>query len=495
MRRYDHNLSFAHSLSLNMGYLVPLAAVDVLPGDTFIHGTSALVRVAPLAKPVMHLVDIRVHHWFVPNRIVWDDWEEFIVGNEGGVTYPTVAPTSAAEAAVYDHMGVEPVTGVGFDALPLRAYNLIFNEFYRDQDLVTARTIDLTDGVDTTTARTLAQIAWGKDYFTTARSTPQQGTAVDVAFSAGTAPVLGVGWDATNLPTFEASQTTRETGGTSRVYASRAQDADAGFRTVMEVDPGNAGFPFVRADLSQATGGIDINDLRRAVALQRIAEARSFFGSRYADFLRFYGVNPRDGRLQRPEYLGGGKAEISFSEVLATAEGSTVDVGDLFGHGISGLRTKRYRKMFEEHGWMITLMSVRPKGVYQNGIPRRFLRREPTDFWHRELELLPWQSVTELELFAAGSSANIFGYTPRFEEYRETPSYVSGTFRGGTEEDWTLAREFASAPTLNSSFITCTPSDRIYQDTSMPELLVNSYHDIRARRLVARHASLKGVGL
>jgi hypothetical protein len=479
LRRFDHDLSHVHTLSANMGLLIPIAAVDVLPGDSFIHATNLLARVAPLQKPVMHPVEIRVHNWFVPNRILWDDWEDFAVGNEGGATYPTLTPASAAETPIYDHMGVEPVTGVAFDALPIRAYNTIWNEYYRDQDLSTARGVDDLD---------LARIAWGKDYFTTARAVPQQGTAVEVGFSQGTAPITGLGFQSGAAMSI-ASRTILETGGTSRT-TNTSNSGSSTPNPILEEDPSNAGYPYVHADLSAATGGIDINELRNAVALQRIAEARSMFGSRYADFLRFYGVNPRDGRLDRPEYLGGGKQTISFSEVLATAEGTNTEVGDLFGHGIAGMRSRRYRKMFEEHGWMLSLLSVRPASIYQNGIPRRFSRTEPTEFWHRELEIMPWQSIPETELYGAGNADTVFGYTPRYDEYRELPNYVSGTLRGGTEEDWSLAREFSSAPSLNETFITCTPSDRIYSDTSMPELIITANNSIRARRLVSKTARL-----
>lgn len=444
----------------------------------------ALARMAPLAKPMMHHVDIRVHYWFVPNRIIWEDWEDFIVGNEGAVTYPTITPGSAAATVLYDHMGAEPVTGVAYDALPVRAYNLIFNEFYRDQDLVTPRTVSLASGSDTTSSTDLARIAWGKDYFTTARANPQQGTAVEVGFSAGEAPVLGLGKTAGGSA---GSATILETGGISGSMTAWNTSSKGLY---FEQDPSNTDYPLIRADLSAATGGIDINELRDAISMQRIAEAREFFGSRYVDYLRYYGINPRDGRLDRPEYIGGGRQQLSISEVLSTSDAGTAEVGDLFGHGIAGVRSRRYRKMFEEHGWFIGVMSIRPKGVYQMGIPKKFLRRDPQDFWHRELELLPWQAVNELEIYGQGSSANTFGYVPRYDEYRETQSYVSGTLRQGTEEDWTLAREFSSAPTLNSDFVTCTPSDRVYQDTNQPEMIITTTQDIMAKRLVAANSRM-----
>lgn len=487
MKRATFDLSFMNQTTLDMGYLIPIGCVDVLPGDTFRAKTDLLARVSPLAKPVMHPVQISVHNWFVPNRIIWSDWENFIVGNEGGATYPTITPATAADAVLYDYMGAEPVGSVEYDALPIRAYNLIWNEYYRDQDLSTPRVIDLSDGADTTTETDLARVSWGKDYFTTARANPQQGAAVEVGFSAGRADVKGVGVArASTPPAWTTPNRFYETGDTA--FQTGQTVADGGDVAVRRA--GTTDFPDVYADLSTATGGIDINELRNAISLQRIAEAREFFGSRYVDYLRWYGVNPRDGRLDRPEYLGGGKQQISFSEVLSTAQGASVDVGEMFGHGIAGLRQRPIRKMFEEHGWFITMLSVRPKSIYQNGIPRRFLRRQPTDFWHRELELLPWQSIDELEIYGGGTPGTVFGYTPRYDEYRETNSYVSGTFRGGTEEDWTLAREFASAPTLNESFITCTPSDRIYLDATQPEILATTRQSIRARRLVAATARM-----
>lgn len=484
MKRSPQDLSFTHSLSLDLGTLVPIAAIDVLPGDTFMGACRALARMAPLAKPMMHSVDIRVHYWFVPNRIIWEDWEDFIVGNEGGAVYPTITAASVADAVLYNHMGAEPVAGGVYDALPVRAYNLIFNEFYRDQDLMAARVVSLADGADATSTRTLARIAWGKDYLTTARANPQQGSAVEVGFSAGLAPVEGIALS-TQTFTNEPDASVFETAKTGTQSYADAKGLQQGVWTGKTSGSSGSWRPEIYANLANATGGIDINELRDAISLQRIAEAREFFGSRYVDYLRYYGVNPRDGRLDRPEYIGGGRQQLSVSEVLSTADSGTATVGDLYGHGIAGVRSRRFRKMFEEHGWFIGVMSVRPKAVYQNGIARRFLRREPTDFWHRELELLPWQAVSEKEVFGAGSASVTFGYVPRYDEYREMVSYVSGTLRGGSEEDWTLAREFSVAPALNSDFVTCTPSDRVYQDTNQPEMIVTTTQDIMAMRLVS----------
>lgn len=453
MKRTNHDLSFEHSTTFDMGQLIPISAVDVLPGDTLRCNTSALLRVAPQVNPVYHDCEVRVHNWFVPNRILWDGWEDFIVGetSESG-PMPRIP---LQEGSVADYMGAEPAVGAEIDALPINAYNLIFNEFYRDQDLDTERSMD---------DQTVARVRWGKDYFTTCRPTPQQGESIEVGFSAGKAPLVSV--------TFQESTNSAPSGGV------------AGSTLPEDAEGNKLWDDLIWSDLTKVDGGIDINDLRQSIALQKIAEARSFFGSRYVDYLRWYGINPRDGRLSRPEFLGGGRGRINFSEVLSTAESQNTEVGDLYGHGIAGVRSRPYRKMFEEHGWMITLAFVRPRGVYQTGIPKRFDRPEPTDYWHRELELLPWQAVKQKEIFGSASEETIFGYAPRYDEYREVQNYVSGTMRGGTEEDWHLGRSFESAPTLNNTFVECVPSDRIYSDASMPEIVARFRNSIVGRRLV-----------
>lgn len=478
------NLSHSHKLSCDMGQLVPLACVETLPGDSFNGQASLLARIAPLANPVMHDVDVSVHHWYVPNRILWSGWEDFITGADDVTPKPTV--TLAGDLDLADHMGMYPQAGLEFDALPVRAYNRIYNEFYRDSQLQTERGED---------DLTLARVCWDKDYFTIARPQPQQGDAVELGFSAGKAPVTGIGKENTTFG--QSNKVAYETGASgSTTYVGATYMGDGGAaaqnRVLLEEDPDNAGYPGIYADLTNMEGGINLDDLRRALAYQRIAEAKAMYGDRYPDFLKWLGVNPSDGRLSRPEYLGGGKQRVNFSEVITTAEGSTTVPGDLYGHGIAGLRSRRYRKMFEEHGWFLSLLSVRPRASYMQAFPRKFARETALDYWQRELEVLPWQTVSERELYAPGSDTTVFGHVPKYDEYRHEMNFVSGSFRT-TEKDWHMGRDITSAPTLNSSFVTCTPPDRIYSDTSMPELLIDGFNQIKAKRLVRSAATLTGL--
>jgi len=294
MRRSTQNLSHKHDFSMDMGYLVPVCTMDVLPGDTFIGSTGLFARVAPLVHPVMHKVDISVHHWFVPNRILWSGWEDFITGADDTLVKPTV--TLDTDLTLCDHMGIYPETGFEVDALPFRAYNMIWNTRYRDQEIQTERTED---------DDTLARVAWGKDYFTTARPQPQQGSAVELGFSTGSAPITGFGIQ-NNVAAYVPGTTDDYVDGAGNYIDANTDTMLRKSDTAWGVKFGSAAFPsptnppLIAADLSNATGGIDLDDLRRAFALQRVAEARMRYGERYEDYLRFYGVNPRDGRLDRP---------------------------------------------------------------------------------------------------------------------------------------------------------------------------------------------------
>lgn len=472
-RRSKHNLSHYVPLTCDMGQLVPVSCVEVIPGDTFRHQTSALVRVSPLVAPVMHPVEVRLHHWFVPNRLLWSSWEDFITGGSDGndsSTIPTVAHTATpANEPLLDYLGVPPVANLsGINALPIRAYNKIFNEFYRDQDLVTARSED---------ALTLAKIAWEKDYFTTARPWTQKGT--EVSLPLGTSANIHASADVAD-----------EIG----IYSDHA----AGYRML---DANNA-----RVDISSTSTGAEgnklyanlttataatINDLRLAFATQNYQELRARYGSNYVDYLAYLGIHSQDARLQRPEYLGGGKQTLSFSEVLQTApeNASSSNVGDFGGHGIAAMRSNQYQRFFQEHGWVMTMMSVRPKSMYNDGLHRKFSRTEKEDYYQRELELIGQQEVLNQEVYASHTTpGGTFGYSDRYGEYRSEPSRVAGDFRVGDSLDhWHMARGFTSDPALNATFVECTPTKRIHQDTSGSTIWAMVNHRLAARRLVRRN--------
>ncbi len=485
MKRSKFSLSNTKLLSCDMGELVPLGLTEVLPGDTLQQATNALIRVSPLLAPVMHPVNARIHHWYVPHRLVWEDFEDFITGGEDGFdasVFPTLNDNFAV-GTLGDYLGVPTgIAALVASALPFRGYNLIFNEWYRDQDLVTKLVIDITSGADTTTETDLQNIAWEKDYFTAARPWTQKGPEVTLTLS-GDAPITGIG---VTSSTFAGSnETVRESDGTQPTYAdAKRVDTEQAW---YEEDPLNAGFPNIRADLS-GVSATTINDLRLAFALQRYEEARARYGSRYTEYLRHLGVRSSDARLQRPEYLGGGKQTIQFSEVLQTAEG-TQPVGELRGHGIGALRTNRYRRYFEEHGYVFSLLSVRPKTIYTQGLDRHWNRRVKEDFFQAELQSIGQQEVLNKELYAAHTTPEgVFGYSDRYDEYRRTQSTVSGEFRETVLDFWHMARIFASDPTLNADFVTSVPTKRINAVQTNDVLWIMANHSIQARRMLSKVA-------
>lgn len=475
MKRSKFSLSHYKLLSCDLGELIPCGLVEVLPGDTVQQSTSVLVRASPLLAPVMHPVHVRIHHFFVPFRLIWTSWEDFITGGPDGTSTPSFPTRNlnglVSNGTLGDYLGLRQIdTAATFSMLPFRAYALIWNEHYRDQDLQTELTINTGSGDDTSTNLNLQNVCWEKDYFTTSRPWETKGPAITLPLGT-TAPVAVL------------------EGGAARTLERNAAGAGTGVN--VEQAGGGAGTNFtLQADLSSASA-VSINVLREALALQRYQEARARYGSRYTEYLRYLGVRSSDARLQRPEYLGGGKQTIQFSEVLQTSGNATPaaddQLGQLGGHGIGAMRSNRYRRYFEEHGYIMSLMSIKPKTMYKDGAPRTWLRRTKEDFWQKELQFIGQQPVLKHEIYADVADATgqqTWGYQDRYDEYRRMESSIAGEFRTSLNF-WHFSRSFSSVPTLNSDFVKSVPVETPFAVPSTDVMWCMVRHSIQARRLVA----------
>lgn len=488
-KRNKFDLSHEKKFSLDMGYLYPVLVQDILPGDVFRVNSEVFLRFAPLLAPVMHRIDVTMHYFFVPNRLVHDEWEDFITGGRTGLIEP-VSPYFVLDdtnndtglfrsGTLADFMGLpslEPATPivnqVNISALPFRAYQLIYNEYYRDQNLEAEVNFGgIGSGIIASGSTAFQNLMvlrrrnFQKDYFTSALPWAQRGN--DVTMPVET--IVDTAWGkASGLPLDTAGDVLHDN--TGQLYTDQGPQ---------NIELRGEGISFT------------INELRRSIKVQEWLERMARGGARYIEQLASqFGVISSDARLQRPQYLGGGKQPVVISEVLSTfqQEAEGVPQGNMAGHGVSVGSQNYFKKAFEEHGFVIGIMSVTPKPAYQQGICRMLTRHEKFDYAWPIFGNLGEQEINAMELYynpASAPSFPTFGYVPRYSEYKYGYSTVHGDFKD-TLSFWHLGRIFESEPYLNSDFIRVTPGEfnRVFAtgESSTDKMYCQLYHKIDALR-------------
>lgn len=463
--RSSFDCQSTHKTTFDAGYLVPVYVDEMLPGDTFRLNMTAFARLATPIYPVMDNMHLDSFFFFVPNRLIWSNWQKFMgqqANPSDSISY--VVPQQVSPAGGYaigslqDYMGlptVGQVSGTGtvsHCAFWPRAYNLIWNEWFRDENLQNSVVVDTGDGPDTVTNYTLLRRGKRKDYFTSALPWPQKGTSVSLPLGTS-API---NWSSTNATVNNQTAGFYSSGAGNQMYGTYG----AG------ITYPNSTSSTLYADLSQATAAT-INQLRQSFQIQKLLERDARGGTRYTEIIRsHFGVISPDARLQRPEYIGGGSTNININPIAQTsgtnASGTTTPMGTLAAMGTALAHNHGFTYSATEHGVILGLVSVRADLTYQQGLARMWSRSTRYDFYFPAFATLGEQAVLNKEIYVRGDANdnNVFGYQERWAEYRYYPSRISSLFRStaaGTIDGWHLAQKFTSLPTLNTSFIQDNP--------------------------------------
>lgn len=495
-RRNLFDLTHSRKLSMKMGKLVPIMLEEVIPGDKFINQTEIMMRLAPMLAPVMHPINVWTHFFFVPTRLLWDYWQDFITGGTDGDLAPVppyiqITDTNKADfqnGGLADYFGIPTVPAVtvvndpAISALPFKAYQMIYNEYFRDQnlqdpiDFMPQSSGAIPEGAHQQSLLALRDRCWEKDYFTSCLPWAQRGGDVTMPFE----PQY---LDQSEIKLTSSGGADPNLGDLKNAIGGVLQDAASNAARIENLDDG---------------AGVTINDLRLAVRIQEWLEKNARGGARYIEqILSHFGVKSSDARLQRPEYLGGGIQPVVVSEVLQTVGNDTAGyegfTGSMFGHGISLGQSNRFKRSFEEHGYVIGIMSVLPRTAYQQGIERLWRRTDKFDYYWPEFASIGEQEVKIAEIYAAYNGADtndqLFGYQQRYAEYKYRPSTVHGEFRDSLDY-WHMGRKFSNYPALNEAFVTADPTKRIFavEGADVEDLYVQVINKLKAVRPMPYHS-------